>query len=128
MEQFEELLNEDFEEEDDQFRTYHRRARYQRNRREVTNENDYKDHFQRSQNRTQGRFKLKMDIPHFNRSLHIEDFLEWIVEVERFFDYMEIDENQQVKLVVIRFKGVASAWSEQTVINKRRLNQRPVHT
>lgn len=80
-----------------------------KNRREVTDENDYEDHFQRSHNRTQGRFKLKIDIPHFDGSLHIEYFLEWIVEVERFFDYMKIDENQQVKLVVIRFKGVASA-------------------
>lgn len=35
-------------------------------------------------------FKLKMDLPSFDRYMHIEDFLDWIRVVEQFFEYMEI--------------------------------------
>lgn len=111
--------------------TYHRRPRpqtYQRMRREQMGENDYYEVAPRDYNRNQNNYKLKMDIPTFNDSAHIEEFLEWIIEVERFFDYMDIDEDQQVKLVVLRFKGIASAWWDQTVTNRRRANQRPVRT
>lgn len=55
-------------------------------------------------------YKLKMDIPPFNGTLHIEEFIEWMAEVDRFFDYVNIPEDQKVKLVIVRFKGLASAW------------------
>lgn len=32
-----------------------------------------------------GEYKLKMDIPHFNDNLHVEEFIEWMIEVERIF-------------------------------------------
>lgn len=87
---------------------------------EAMDDNDL--HFQNRvyHRRGQTEFKLKMDIPHFNGSMHIEDFIDWMTEVGRFFDYMNIEEERKVKLVVLRFKGVASAWWEQTVKNRAR--------
>ena len=43
--------------------------------------------FQR-QNRELKEFKLKVDIPSFNSNLGIKDFLDSIVKIERFFEYM----------------------------------------
>lgn len=57
---------------------------------EVTDENKYSGHY-RKQNRGYVEFKLKMDMPTFNGTLHIENFIEWMIEVERFFDYMNIE-------------------------------------
>jgi hypothetical protein len=51
---------------------------------------------------------MKIDIPSFDGYLHIEDFLDWITEVERFFEYMSILEERNVKLVAYKFKGGAS--------------------
>lgn len=50
---------------------------------------------------------MKIDLPSFNRHLHIEDFLYWVTEVERFFDYICIPKDRKVKLVVYKFKGGA---------------------
>ena len=58
-------------------------------------------------------FKLKVDIPFFNCNLDIEDFIDWIVEIDKFFDYMEVMEDKKVKLVACRLKGGTSAWWER---------------
>lgn len=42
--------------------------------------------------------------------MHIEEKLDWIVEVERFFAFMEIQEAKKVKMVALRLKGGASTW------------------
>lgn len=73
---------------------------------EFTDENDYSGQYRR-QNMRYEEFKLKMDIPSFNGALHIEEFIEWMIEIERFFDYMNIEKKRQVKMIVLRFKGVA---------------------
>ena len=57
-------------------------------------------------------FRMKMDLPNFNGQLQIEGFLDWLVLVERFFDYMDILEDKKVKLVAYRLLGGASAWWE----------------
>lgn len=49
---------------------------------------------QRRNNPRYGGFKLKMDILIFNGTIHIEEFIEWMIEVERFFDYMNIEEER----------------------------------
>ncbi len=33
-------------------------------------------------------FRVKIDLPNFNGHLHVENFLDWILKVENFFDYM----------------------------------------
>lgn len=51
-----------------------------------------------------------------------------MTKVERFFDYMNIEEDRKVKSVVLIFKGVAFAWLEQTVRNKVKFNKNPVRS
>ena len=34
-------------------------------------------------------FRVKIDLPCFNGHLHVENFLDWILEVENFFNYMQ---------------------------------------
>ena len=54
-------------------------------------------------------FKLKVDIPFFSGNLNIEDFIDWIAEINKFFDYMEVPEKKKMELVACRLKVGASA-------------------
>lgn len=51
-----------------------------------------------------------------------------MTEVDRFFNYMNIPNDKKVKLVIVRFEGLASAWWDQTVVNKVKFHKRPVTT
>ena len=59
-----------------------------------------------------------MELPTFNGQLHIEELLDWLNEVERFFDYMEIPDDKKVKLVAYKLKEGTSAWWEQEQMSR----------
>ena len=42
--------------------------------------------------------------------LHVNEFLDWIMDVKNLFQYIEISQDKQVKLVAFKFKGTTSAW------------------
>ena len=65
------------------------------------------------QHRDLDEFKLKVNVPSFNGNLGIKNFLDWIAEIERFFEYMEILEDKQVKLMAYRLKKRPSFRYEQ---------------
>ena len=58
--------------------------------------------------RNSGDFKLKVGIPSFSGNFNIEDFIDWIAEIDKFFDYMEVLEEKRMKLVAYRLKGGTS--------------------
>ena len=51
-------------------------------------------------------YKLKVDISNFSGNIDIEGFLNWLTEVNRFFDYIELPEERKVKFIIYRLKGV----------------------
>ena len=73
-------------------------------------------------------FRLKVGIPYFNGNLDIEEILDWLAEVDRFFNYMEIPEKRKVKMVVCQLKGGASIWWERLQTKRYRDGRQPVRT
>jgi hypothetical protein len=91
------------------------------------------DHFQeedggRRRPENAHHFQVKIDLLNFNGHLHVENFLDWILEVENFFDYTQTPKAQQVKLVAYKLRRGASAPWEQTQSNRRRQGKQPVRT
>jgi hypothetical protein len=50
----------------------------------------------------------KMEVPMYEGNLNVEELLDWINAMEKYFDYEDIDEENKVKHVVTRMKGHAS--------------------
>ncbi|PKI35894.1 hypothetical protein CRG98_043718 [Punica granatum] len=62
---------------------------------------------------------LPKRIPTFNGSVNAEEFLVWISDVDRFFDYYDIpDDGSRVDRVVYWLRGKASTWWEKLENNR----------
>ena len=53
---------------------------------------------------------MKVELLSFNGNVSIEEYIDWVNEVEIFFDYMGTTDDKQVFLVAYKLKGGASAW------------------
>ena len=69
---------------------------------------------------------LKNDFPEFSGQLHIKEFLDWLIEVESFFEDQHIPKKKQVKFVSRKLKGSAWAWWEQLQRMRTRLVKDPI--
>ena len=69
---------------------------------------------------------LKNDFPEFSGHLNIEEFFQWLFEVERFFEYREISDKKKVKFVALKLKKSAWDWWEQLQRMRTRLAKDPI--
>ena len=109
------IYSDDLEEEEDFLYADHRPVKG-RGRCEYGYERDDED------------FKLKVDIIFFSGNLNIEDFIDWVAEIDKFFNYMEVLDEKIVKLVACRLKGGASAWWERLQNRRLHKGKQPVRT
>ena len=71
---------------------------------------------------------LVCDIPLFDGNMGGEEFLDWLIDVDRFFDVMNIHESKQVKMVAIRLKSNAATWWDKIDFQRRRQGKGYVRT
>ncbi|WVZ80346.1 hypothetical protein U9M48_027830 [Paspalum notatum var. saurae] len=91
---------------------------------EVHEEDDLYEQSRRNIGYAENTYKVKAEIPTFNGSVDIEDFLDWLYEVETFFEIMNISQDRKVPLVAYKLKGGAGAWWHRHQ-EERRLRSEP---
>ena len=67
----------------------------------------------------------KPSLSTYDGNLLAEGLIDWIGDLDRYFDYEEIEEDKKVKLVVTRLKGHAALWWD-SVQAKRKNNNKSV--
>jgi hypothetical protein len=60
--------------------------------------------------------------------MEVEDFLDWHISVDRFFEVMGVPENKQVKMVVIKLKSIVVVLWDKLVVQRQRQRNGPVKT
>jgi len=73
-------------------------------------------------------YRVKADIPLFYGTMGVEEFLDWQIDVDRFFDVMDVPEHKQVKMVAIRLKSTAAVWWDRLVVQRTRQRKNPIRT
>ena len=59
-----------------------------------------------------------MDIPVYEGNLDVEELLDWIRALEKYFGYEDVKEDKKVKHVVTRLIGHASLWCDELQADK----------
>ena len=60
---------------------------------------------------------MKVELPSFNGNVSIEEYLDWVSKVEKFFDCMGTANDKQVCLVAYKLKGGVSTWWDCVQLN-----------
>lgn len=69
------------------------------------------------------RSRPKLELSTYDGSLTIENLIDWISELDKYFEYEEIEEEKRVKFVVTRLEGHASLWWESAQDERKHKNE-----
>eukprot|EP00253_Pinus_taeda_P017365 PITA_17365 len=70
--------------------------------------------------------KPKHELPTYDGSLSAEVLLDWLSEVNKFFEFEETSEDKQVRFSATKLKGHASLWWDSVQAERRRLGKQPI--
>ena len=68
----------------------------------------------------------KPEVPTYKGGLDTNELLDWINEMDKFFDYDEMNEERKVKFAVTRLKGHASLWWNGVQTERRNQEKVPI--
>jgi hypothetical protein len=57
--------------------------------------------------------RAKMEILMYEGNLDVEELLDWIRALDKYFDYEDVEEDRKVKHVVTRLKGHTTLWWDE---------------
>ena len=64
----------------------------------------------------------KLELPVNSGSLAAENLLEWINDLDKYFDYDEVEDNKRAKFSITRLKTHASLWWDSVKVERRKKN------
>eukprot|EP00253_Pinus_taeda_P004479 PITA_04479 len=72
--------------------------------------------------------KPKTEISNYDGSLSADILLDWISELDKYFENEEIKEDKKVKFAATKLKGHALLWWDNVQADRKRLNKTPIRS
>lgn len=72
--------------------------------------------------------KPKPELPIYDGSLSIEVLLDWISEMDKYFECEEVSEDCRVRFAATKLKGHATLWWDSVQNERKRMNKLPIKT
>ena len=63
------------------------------------------------------------ELPTYDGNLITKHLINWISELDKYFEFDEVEEDKRVRLAVTRSKGHASLWWDSVQTERRRKNK-----
>eukprot|EP00253_Pinus_taeda_P002212 PITA_02212 len=70
----------------------------------------------------------KPELPTYDGSLSIDVVLDWISEMDKYFECKEVSEDRRFKFAATKLKGHATLWWDSVQNERKRLNKTPIKT
>lgn len=70
--------------------------------------------------------KPKPEIPNYDGSLSADVLLDWISELDKYFENEEISEDKRFRFAATKLKGHATLWWDSIQVDRRRINKEPI--
>eukprot|EP00253_Pinus_taeda_P020065 PITA_20065 len=70
----------------------------------------------------------KPELPTYDGSLSIDVVLDWISEMDKYFECEEVSEDRRVKFAATKLKGHTTLWWDSVQNERKRLNKPPIKT
>ena len=70
--------------------------------------------------------KPKMEISNYDGSLSIDVLLDWISELDKYFENEEVSEDERVRFAATKLKGNALIWWDSVQADRKRMNKLPI--
>jgi hypothetical protein len=61
----------------------------------------------------------KVEVSMYEGNLEVEELLDWVRAIDKYFDYEEIVEEKKVKHAITRLKGHATLWWDELQVDRR---------
>eukprot|EP00253_Pinus_taeda_P025527 PITA_25527 len=70
--------------------------------------------------------KPRQELPTYDGSLSTDVLLDWLSEVNKYFEFEEASEDKQVKFAATKLKGHVSLWWDSIQAERKRLHKQPI--
>jgi hypothetical protein len=57
--------------------------------------------------------RAKVEVPMYEGNLDAEELLDWIISLDKYFDYEYVEEGRKVRHAITRLKGHATLWWDE---------------
>jgi hypothetical protein len=71
-------------------------------------------------------YRDKIEVLMYEGNLDVEEMLDWVRAMEKYFDYEDVDEEKRVKHDITRLKGYASLWWDELWVERRRKGKQKI--